>query len=63
MSEETREPKREAKLEQLSVATYTASLCDGMAEIAKLSGLPFLVYLLKMAEAEAENLVERLMEK
>jgi len=63
MSEGTRERKQGAELEQLSVAAYTASLCDGMAEIANLSGLPLLVYFLKMAKAEAENVAERLIEK
>ena len=63
MSAETRGRKREAELEHLSVAAYTASLCDGMAEIANLSVLPLLVYFLKMAKAEAENVAERLIEK
>ena len=63
MSEETRERKREAELDQLSIAAYTASLCGGMAEIANLSGLPLLVYLLKMAKADPKMLLNAFLQK
>ena len=63
MSDDVRKRQQDEDLEQLKVAAYTASLCEGMAEIAKQNGLALLVYFLKMAKAEVENVTKGLSKK